>query len=192
MGIILKMLDIFWTFFKIGLFTFGGGYAMIPLMQSEVISKGWMGYEEVVRFIAISESTPGPFAINMATFIGSSQLGILGSLTATFAVVLPSFLIILVIASIFKSFEKNRYVQAAIKGVQPTIVALIVSTGVILVIKNIFPLFPHISSDFDRISLVLMFDAGLIYWGHKIVFKKKLSPIILIVIAAALGIIAYA
>ena len=90
----LLILKLFLVFFKIGLFTFGGGYAMIPLIKSEVVTRGWLLEEEVISFIAISESTPGPFALNMATFIGTSQAGILGALTVTLGVVLPSFIII--------------------------------------------------------------------------------------------------
>ena len=106
-------LELFLTFFKIGLFTFGGGYAMLPLIQSEVITKGWMQPEEIINFIAVSESTPGPFAINCATYVGSqmgSRLGgfeneifaaILGGALATLGVVLPSFIIILIVAKVF-------------------------------------------------------------------------------------------
>ena len=85
------LLELFWVFFQIGLFTFGGGYAMIPMMQDFIVDqKGWVSYEEIMNFIAISESTPGPFAINMATFVGTSQYGILGAIVATIAVILPS------------------------------------------------------------------------------------------------------
>ena len=96
------LLDLFVTFFKLGLFTFGGGYAMIPLVTDEVISHGWMSYQEIMNFIAVAESTPGPIAINMATFVGATQgatlggvgFSILGALVATLGVVLPSFFII--------------------------------------------------------------------------------------------------
>ena len=89
------LLELFWVFFRIGLFTFGGGYAMIPMIQDLIVDEyGWVGTEEIMNFIAISESTPGPFAINMATFVGTSQYGILGAIVASFAVILPSFIII--------------------------------------------------------------------------------------------------
>ena len=83
-------LELFWTFLKIGAFTFGGGYAMLPLIQAEVLSHGWMDASSLVDFIAVSESTPGPFAINIATFVGTSQGGVLGGVVATFSVVLPA------------------------------------------------------------------------------------------------------
>ena len=102
------MLTLFWTFFKIGLFTFGGGYAMIPLIQQEVTSHNWLSEDALLNFIGISEATPGPFAINIATFVGSSQYGFWGAVCATLGVVLPSFIIILLIASIFTKFEQNK------------------------------------------------------------------------------------
>ena len=91
-------LELFLTFFMIGLFTFGGGYAMLPLIQEQVIGKGWMTSEQIVDFIAVSESTPGPFAVNRATFIGTQMGGVLGAVCATLGVVLPSFIIILIVA----------------------------------------------------------------------------------------------
>ena len=91
-------LTLFWTFFKIGLFTFGGGYAMLPLIQQYVLGFNWLSEEELVNFVAVSESTPGPFAINIATYVGSSQAGVLGALCPTFCVVLPAFVIILIVA----------------------------------------------------------------------------------------------
>ena len=104
---------IFWTlfieFFKIGLFTIGGGYAMIPLVRETVISYGWLPEGEFYDFLGICESTPGPIAINMATYVGSVQGGIFGSFCATMGVVLPSFIIILLIASILKNFTENKY-----------------------------------------------------------------------------------
>ena len=109
-------LELFWTFLKIGLFTFGGGYAMIPLIQSEVLAKGWLSMEELVNFIAISESTPGPFAINIATYIGTETSGILGAVCSTFGLVLPSFVIILIVATAFMKFKENKYVDGVMNG----------------------------------------------------------------------------
>ena len=128
------LLNLFLTFFKIGLFTFGGGYAMIPLIQEEVILNGWLTSEEILNFIAVAESTPGPVAINMATFIGSSQGGILGAIMATLGVVLPSFIIILIIASLVKSLLKFVGVNAFLKGVRPVVTGLIIGTGLTMVL----------------------------------------------------------
>ena len=97
-------LKLFLTFFEIGLFTFGGGYAMISLIREKALSFGWLTEEELLNMIAVSESTPGPIAVNMATFVGSAQGGLLGSLAATLGVVLPSFIIILLISALIRSF----------------------------------------------------------------------------------------
>ena len=101
--LIIKLLLLFWTFFKIGLFTIGGGYAMIPMIESEVISRGWLTETELFNFLAISESTPGPFAINMATFVGVNEAGIIGGIFTTLGVITPSIIIIILI---FKVYEK--------------------------------------------------------------------------------------
>lgn len=101
-------LELFWTFFKIGAFTFGGGYAMLPLIQAEVESHGWMASADLVNFVAVSESTPGPFAVNISTYVGTELAGIPGGIFATLGVVLPSFLIILLVARCFEAFRNSR------------------------------------------------------------------------------------
>lgn len=119
------LLKLFAVFFKIGLFTFGGGYAMIPMITDEVTRYGWATAETLTDFIAISESTPGTFAINTATFIGYEQMGIIGGVIATLGVIMPSFLIILIIAKFFGKFSDNKYVKAFLSGVRPAVVGLI-------------------------------------------------------------------
>ena len=104
-------LPLFVSFLKIGAFTFGGGYAMLPLIQAEVKSHGWLDTAELVDFIAVSESTPGPFAVNISTFVGMRTAGIPGALCATFGVVLPSFLIIILVAKFYEKFRKSSIVQ---------------------------------------------------------------------------------
>ena len=126
---------LFIEFLKIGLFTFGGGYAMLPLIKEVVLKYSWLTEEQFFDFIGVCESTPGPVAINMATYIGSMQGGFLGSLIATFAVVLPSFIIILLVASILKKFINNRFFQQALLGIKAVIIGLIFSTGITLLIK---------------------------------------------------------
>ena len=118
-------IELFLTFLKIGAFTFGGGYAMLPLIQSEVEGHGWLTQAEVVDFIAVSESTPGPLAINMATFVGIRTGGIFGAVCATLGVVLPSFLIISVISFVLKAFQESRAVQYAFMGIRAGVLALI-------------------------------------------------------------------
>ena len=128
---------LFLEFFKIGLFTIGGGYAMIPLMRETVLKYGWMDEATFYDFLGISESTPGPIAINMATFIGHSEGGFFGSLLATVGVVLPSFIIILLVASILKKLIKNKHFQAFMSGVKPVVLGLILSTGLVLVANSL-------------------------------------------------------
>jgi len=121
------LLKIFWEFFKIGLFTFGGGYAMIPLIEKEIVNTHhWLTLEQFVELIAIAEMTPGPIAVNSATFVGYKVAKFWGAVVSTLGVVLPSFLIIWAIASVFFSFQDNQIVQAAFKGLKPAILALII------------------------------------------------------------------
>ena len=126
----LLLLELFYTFFKIGLFTFGGGYAMLPLIQEEVVAHGWLSMEELVDFVAISESTPGPFAINISTYVGAETAGVLGSFAATLGVVLPSFVIILVIAFFLRRVMDYPVVQYAFFGIRAGVLALIVKAVV--------------------------------------------------------------
>lgn len=118
-------LRLFWTFFKIGLFTIGGGYAMIPLINAEVIANGWLTEEMLIDFIAISESTPGAFAINIATFVGAETGGFFGAVCTTFGVVLPSLIIIYVIAVFFRKLTEKQLVKDAFGGLRPAVVGLI-------------------------------------------------------------------
>ena len=186
------ILNLFLTFFKIGAFTFGGGYAMIPLVTDEVVSNGWMTSEQILNFIAVAESTPGPVAINMATFVGSSQAGIFGAIAATLGVVLPSFIIILIIASIMHNLLKFAGVKAFLSGVRPVVVGLITGTAITLILTVVFSL--------ERVGDVLSFDCKalvifLIIASAHIVYKKvknkSLSPILLIILSAILGLVFY-
>lgn len=121
-----KILQLFLTFFKIGAFTFGGGHAMIPLIQRETVeNKKWITDDDILEIIAIAESTPGPVAINAATFVGYRTAGFLGAVFATFGVVLPSFLIILAIAYLLDDFMEYRVVQYAFKGINAGVLALL-------------------------------------------------------------------
>ena len=175
-------------FFKIGLFTFGGGYAMIPLVKEVVLKYGWLTEEGFYNFIGVCESTPGPIAINMATFIGAEQGGLLGSIVATTAVVLPSFIIILLVASLLKRFIKNKYVQAFLKGVKPVVIGLILSTGLVLLVKVIGYKSLELFS-FDLASVICFGIILLIYLLSKFIFKKKVNNILLICMSAVIGLI---
>ena len=181
-------LRLFYEFFKIGLFTFGGGFAMIPLVEDAAVNNGWLTSAEFYELIGVCESTPGPIAVNMATYIGSLQGGIFGSFCATLAVVLPSFLIILLIAAVLKNFTENKFFKGFIKGVKPVIAALILATGVSLLFKNIGFAGLH-SFSFDWIATALFVLVAAIYIVSLKVFKKKLSAIQIILVAAGLGLV---
>ena len=177
-------LDMFLTFAQIGGLTFGGGYAMLPLMQQEVLANKWLSEEEIINFIAVSESTPGPFAINMATYIGSETAGFLGSVCCTLGVVLPSFIIILLVARFFMAFKDNKWVKAVMSGLKPAVVGLIGAAIISVAVEVFFPS-----------GLALDVFKTITFWVSAAIFTliiflqhKKMHPILLIVISAALGI----
>lgn len=132
-------LELFLTFFKVGLFTFGGGYAMLPMIREEVISHGWLSQSELIDFIAVSESTPGPLAVNIATFIGTRTGGLFGSLCATLGVVLPSFIVILIVARFYQKFKSSTLVTGAMTGLKPAVVGLIAAALLSLSQTVFFP-----------------------------------------------------
>ena len=185
-------LELFFSFFEIGLFTFGGGYAMISLIRDKALTLGWLAEEELLNMIAVSESTPGPIAVNMATFVGSTQGGILGSLVATLGVVLPSFIIILLISALLRNFLKYKGVQAFLRGVRPCVVALILGTAVTLALSTLMN-FSSLKSGVDPdirgiIILAILVAAAMIF---KKIKKKKPSPILMILVSAGLGMLLY-
>ncbi len=181
-------LKLFYEFFLVGLFTFGGGYAMIPLVRETVLENGWLTEAQFYEFIGVCESTPGPIAINMATYIGASQAGVLGSVCATLGVVLPSFIIILLIAILSSKFIKNKYVQRALNGIKAVVLGLIISTGIVFVIKA-FGFISLNEFNFDLLSTIMLSILSIIYFGYKIIIKKKMNAILLIGISAILGVI---
>ncbi len=173
---------LFYTFFKIGLFTFGGGYAMIANVKEEVVEKfGWLSDDEFIEMIAIAESTPGPIAINMATYIGFKKKGVLGSVFATLGVVLPSFIIIFLISLVLDRFMANKYVAYAFVGIKSAVAFLIIKAGIDMFIKLEKKLLPV-----------------LIFWlvvGVLLAFELlsiSFSSVFLILIGGIIGIVAYA
>lgn len=185
-------LKLFLTFFEIGLFTFGGGYAMISIVFEKVLEHGWLNEAELLNMIAVSESTPGPIAVNMATFVGSTQGGIFGSLCATLGVVLPSFIIILLISAVIKNFLKYEGVKAFLVGVRPCVVALILGTSINLFIGNLLK-FDLLANDFspDYIGLIIFALVAVASAIYKKIKGKKPSPIVLIILSACLGMLLY-
>ncbi len=180
------LLKLFFTFFKIGAFTFGGGYAMLPLIQSEVLSNGWIQKDALINFIAVSESTPGPFAVNMATYIGSEMGGFFGALFTTLGVVLPSFIIILIVARYFEKFKTNKIVKACMSGLKPAVIGLI-GGALLSVAETVF--FSH-GVTFDVFKTAdLYVSLGIVIIMTFLAFKKA-HPIIIICLSAVIGIIA--
>ena len=186
------LLELFLTFFEIGALTFGGGYAMIPFVREQVLAHNWLSEEELLNMIAVSESTPGPIAVNMATFVGSEQAGILGSAAATLGVVLPSFVIILIISALLKNFLKYSGVKAVLSGVRPAVVSLILGTAITLFLSVLLGIG---SGDFnlniDLKGIIIFAIVVAIAMIFKKIKDKKPSPILMIAISACLGMIVY-
>ena len=163
-------LELFLIFFKIGAFTFGGGYAMLPLIQQEMLSHNWMDLEQLVNFVAVSESTPGPLAVNLASFVGAETGGLLGAGCATTGVVLPSFLIILLVAKFYRAFQTNTLVKGCMIGAS----LLSVAGSAFSLSAGVVPLV---------LAVVLLAVILFAHW-------KKVHPILLIVGSAVVGIAA--
>ena len=192
----MEFLELFLSFFMIGAVTFGGGYAMLPLIEEQVLSR-WnhiIDQSAIVDFIAVSESTPGPFAVNMATYVGSAVGGqeggtffsILGAFCATLGVVLPSFIVILIVAKCYETFKENRIVKGAMSGLKPAVVGLIGKTVLGVVITVFFS---------NGISLALFTDTKFyvslaLFAVMTVLAFKKVHPIIIVCLSAVAGIAA--
>jgi len=185
-------LKLFLTFLEIGAVSFGGGYGMISLVREKVLSNDWLDEGGFTDFIAVSESTPGPLAVNMATFVGSSQAGFPGAVVATLGVVLPSFVIILLIVSLINGLMQYAGVTAFLRGVRPAVVGMILATALTMGLSNLL--------SFEKAGDRPIFDPKL--WGilallliFHVLYKKKTakkpSPILMIIISAGLGILFY-
>ncbi len=184
-------LSLFWTFFKIGLFTIGGGQAMLPMITNDVVAKGWLSSAQVMDFIAIAESTPGPFAVNIATYAGMEVAGVAGAVCSTLGVVLPSVVIIVIVAKLLSSFMKKRAVNEVFVGVRSTVTGLLTSVFVTLLLSVLFGVnsLPATSFSPDYVGITMfcvLFPASFIK-----IKGKKMSPILLIAISAALGVLIY-
>lgn len=178
-------LELFLTFFKIGAFTFGGGYAMLPLIQAEVQAKAWIEQADLINFIAVSESTPGPFAINIATYVGNEMGGILGAVCATLGVVMPSWIIILIVAHCYEKFKTNRIVAGCMSGLKPAAIGLI-GAAVISIGQTVFFPTELTTAVFGTREFYISLA---IFAVMSVLAFKKLHPIIIICISAAIGIL---
>ena len=179
-------LEVFWSFFKIGLFTFGGGYAMLPMIQSEMERHGWIQAEELVNFIAVSESTPGPFAINISTYVGMETGGLFGAFCATFGVVLPSFVVILIVAKCLQKFRSNQWVQGGLFGIKVAVVGLIAASALSVAASVFFPQGLQLSV----FSSAQFWVSCGIFAVAAVLTKCRLHPIVVICASAVLGIAA--
>ena len=182
--------ELFFTFLKIGAFTFGGGYAMISLMRDDCLSHGWLTEGELLNFVAVAESTPGPIAVNMATFVGSSQGGFLGALLATLGVVLPSFVIILLVATLLTHLLKYAGVKAVLGGIRPTVVGMILATA----LTTAFGVFANLGKqsaapiiEWKMLAIFALISFAWIAW--KKWKKTPPSPILLILLSGVLGVV---
>ena len=182
-------LDLFLGFLKVGCFAFGGAYGAIPLIRDVVLSYGWMNDEMLTYMIAVSESTPGPIMVNLATYVGSNQAGFLGAAIATTALVLPSFLIILLVTALLKTALKNKYVQAVLRGMKPCVNGIVLATGLYMVVTNCFGTISAVTVNVQAIIITAFLAAAMFAYKH--FKKKKLSPILLIVLSALAGIVVY-
>ncbi|MDE6663059.1 MAG: chromate transporter [Lachnospiraceae bacterium] len=182
--------QLFWQFLKIGAVSFGGGYGMISLIREAVLTNNWLTESEFLAFIAVSESTPGPLAVNMATFIGASQGGVLGAFLATLGVISPAFIIILVIVSCIKNLLKYAGVKTFLDAVRPCVVALILATAVTMGL-SVFCGIKQISDspeiNYSRVFIFLIVSSiGIVAKKMK---QKTPSPILMILVSACLGIV---
>ena len=182
-------LDLLIGFLKVGLFAFGGAYGAIPLIRDVVLAYGWLNDEMLTYMIAVSESTPGPIMVNLATYVGSSQAGFPGALIATMAVVMPSFIIILLIMVLLKKLLKSPYVQAVLQGMKPCIIGIILATGLYMILHNCVD--SSIQFSLNTTAIIMTVVLSAVYFGSGKILKKGISPIGLIGISAVAGIIIY-
>jgi len=179
-------LELFLGFLYVGCFAFGGAYGAIPLIRDVVLKYGWLAEEELTYMIAVSESTPGPIMVNLATYVGNTQAGILGSLLATTAVVIPSFVVMLLITAVLKHALKHPAVQAVLQGMKPCIIGIILATGLYMMISHCFT---AVGVDI-RAVLITGILAVILYVLPKFKIKKP-SPILLIILSACIGMVVY-
>ena len=183
------LLELLVGFLKIGLFSFGGAYAAIPLIREVVLSYGWLTEEKLSYMIAVSESTPGSIIVNMATYIGSAQAGVPGAVVATLAVVLPAFLIFILLTVLLKNLTQNSVFQSTLGALKACVVGVILATGVYMILTNCIVTVRSVSVDYAAIILTAVL--GAVYFGSKKIVKNGMSPILLICLAGVAGIFVY-
>ncbi len=180
----MVLIKLFLAFLKIGAFTFGGGYAMIAMIQAEAERQGWLTGEELVDFVALSESTPGPLAVNMATFVGMRTGGVLGAIIATLGIVLPSFVIILIIAKCFERYQKSKAVGGIMSGLKPAVAGMIGAAFISVAGTVLFPAGVSVSV-FSSVGFWIFLG---IFAVTTVLAFKKVHPIKIILLSAVIGI----
>jgi chromate transporter len=176
------LLDLFLTFFKIGLVSFGGGYAMIPLIDREVTAHGWANPEQFIDIIAVAGMSPGPIATNSAVLIGYNVAGVLGSVAATLGMVLPSLILIVIVAMFFFSIQKHPVVKSAFYGLRPVITGLILYAGITFALRN-----GIIGGDqWINPTYLIIFGAAAILF-----FFTRVHPLFVIVLSGVIGIVLF-
>lgn len=179
-------LSLFFAFLKVGCFAFGGAYGAIPLIRDAVLSHGWLDEEKMTYMIAVSESTPGPIMVNLATYVGSMQAGFWGAAVATLGVILPSFCMILLIVALLKRALENKRFQAVLEGLKPCVTGIILATGLHMIINNCKAM--EGNGFVDAKALIITAFLLLVLGVYKKKTGKRMSPISLIMIAAATGV----
>ena len=185
--------QLFFTFLKVGAFAFGGGYAMLSLIGDSVLKYGWMTEEELLNFVGVETVIPGPIAVNMATYIGYEEGGFFGALLATVGVVLPSFLIILIVAALIKNLLKYPPVKAFISSMRPALGGLILSVAVTMALTVFFGIdtVSTVNFSFDWKTLVVLSVVIAIPLAWKRIKKKEFSSILLVIISGVMGMLLF-
>lgn len=183
------LLELLIGFLEIGCFSFGGAYGAIPLIREIVLSYGWIEEEKLSYMIAVSESTPGPIMVNLATYIGSTKAGVPGAIIATVAVILPAFLTVIILMLILKKLIKNGAFQSMLGALKACVIGIVLNTGTYMIIKNCIGGFTEISADIP--AIIMTVALGIVYFGSRKIIKNGVSPIILICLAGIVGIFVY-
>ncbi len=180
----MRLWELFFSYAKIGIFTFGGGYAALPLIQEEIVQyRGWMTIQEFSDLLTISQMTPGPIAINAATFVGAKVAGFPGAIIATLGSITPAFIIVLTLAYLYNKYKKLTAIQSVLQSLRPAIVAFITSAGVTLALASIFP-----SSEFREVDF---FSIVVIILGLYMLRSSKIPPIKYMLFSGVLGVLYY-
>ncbi|MBO4452622.1 MAG: chromate transporter [Clostridia bacterium] len=182
-------LELLAGFLEIGMFSFGGAYSAIPLMREVVLAYGWISEEQLSYMIAVSESTPGPIMINLATYVGAEAGGVPGAVIATLAVILPAFLIVIVLTLLLKKLVENPLFKSVLGSLKACVTGIILATGAYMIFTNCFGSVKGFAPDLT--AIIFTSALALIYFGSKKIVKNGLTPILLICIAGVAGIFVY-